>query len=267
MVTAIVILAAVWLLGMFYRMEIRAHWWAYRLQHVNSAEQRQYYFACLASAGDRSLPALPRLLNDPRADIRVLGVRVLRWCPSQQARDLLLARVTDESDTVSAQAALELTRRPNRFDILPILAEIIRTTDPRSARMAVAAIERIGGSQAEALLLTQLPVTEDVDLLAQVIDSLGMLASRQAVPLLKKLLDDERTISILPISQQRAQQVIANVQGQLTAEGIDPQAVLDAAHSEQTIASVAARALRLITGESYERESEKFDVGSEKIGD
>jgi hypothetical protein len=44
--------------------------------------------------------------------------------------------------------------------------------------------------------------------------------------------------------------MIAKVQGQLTAEGIDPQAVLDATHSEATVASVAARALRLITGAS-----------------
>ena len=113
-VTAIVILAAVWGLGMFYRMELRAHWWVYRLQHADSAQQRQHYLACLASIGDTSLTALPRLLDDPRAEVRLWGVQLLHWCPSERVRDLLLTRVADESDEVSARAALELARRPDR---------------------------------------------------------------------------------------------------------------------------------------------------------
>jgi len=242
---------------MLYRMEIRAQWWAYRLQNIESIEQRQYYFSCLASIGDTSLAALPRLLNDPRAEVRILGVRLLRWCPSKQAKDLLLTRITDECDEVVQQVAVELARRLDRSEALPILEKMIQAADPNDTRKAVAALERIGGSKAEAILLEQLEKTNDVDLLAQVIDSLGMLACQQAVSSIKKRLDDKRTISILPASQRRAQQVIAKVQGQLAAKGIDPQAVLDASHSEQTIASIATRALRLITGESYHGESEK----------
>lgn len=257
MMSAIVILLVGWLLVMFYRMEIRAHWWAYRLQHADSVEQRQYYFSCLASGGDKSLAALPRLLDDPRAEIRVLGVRLLRWCPSERARDLLLTRVKDESDEVAMQVTLELAKRSDRFEAIPILEEMAQTADSRTACIAVAAIERIGGPQAEAVLLKQLTKTNDVDLLAQVIDSLGMLASREAVPTLVSLLDDQRAISTLPISQRRAQWAITKAQGQLTAKGIDPQDVLDATHCEATIASVAARALFLITGESYTGESGK----------
>lgn len=250
-VSSIAILAAVWVLVMFYRMEIRARWWAYRLQHVDSVEQRQYYFSCLASVGDTSLTVLPRLLNDPRDEIRVVGVRLLHWCPNEQARDLLLTHVVDESDEVSAQVTLELARRQDRFEALPVLEEMIQASDPRSACMAVATIERIGGPQAEAILLKQLTTTDEVDLLAQVIDSLGMLGSRLAQPALVSLLDDKRAISVLPISQRRAKKAIAQVQGQLTAKGIDPQAVLNATHSEATVASVAARALSLITGDSH----------------
>jgi len=250
LVTVIVILAAVWVLALFYRMEIRAHWWVYRLRHVDSAQQRQYYLACLTSIGDESLTALPRLLDDPRAEVRLWGVRLLGGCPNERVRDLLLTRVADESDEVSAGAALELARRPDRLEVMPILCDRLRSADSRAARMAAAAIERIGGPQAEAVLLERLTTADDVDLLAQVIDSLGMLASRPAIPAFVSLLADQRAISTLPASQRRVKRVIARVQGQLTAEGIDPRAVLDATHSEPTIASVAARALFLITGVS-----------------
>jgi len=256
-VTAIAILTAVWGVVMLYRMEIRAHWWAYRLQNANSAEQRQYYFACLASIGDKSLTALPQLLNDPRAEVRLCGVQLLRWCPSEQARELLLAHIADESDKVSSRAALELARRPDCNEAIPILEDMIRTSKPRAACMAVAAIERIGGPQAEAALLRQLDTADEPDQLAQVVDSLGMLASRPAIPALVGLLADERAISILPVSQRRIERVINEMQGQLTAQGIDPKAVLDATHSEATVASVAKRALRLIDGDV---EGEKSDV-------
>lgn len=251
LIAAIAILVAAWTLAIFYRMEIRAHWWVYRIQHVESAEQRQYYFSCLASIGDTALTALPRLLDDPRADVRLLGVRLLRWCPSKKTQALLITHLTDQSDEVSQQAALEIARREDRSEAIPALKKLVQSAEPHSARMAVATIERIGGSEAEAILLEILYKTQDVDLLAQVIDSLGMLSSHQAVPTLEKMLDDKRPITIQPASQRRVQKVIAKIQGQLTTKGINPQAVLEASHSEQTIASVAARAISLIKGKTY----------------
>ncbi|HSW47196.1 MAG TPA: hypothetical protein VLM89_16655 [Phycisphaerae bacterium] len=238
--TAIAILMLLWLVAIWYRWEIRAYWWAYRITAVESPELQSYYAGSLAAIGDRALPALPRLLDDPRESIRLIGVRILRSCPNLRALQCLFMRLGDPSVEVSDAAALEIALRPDRLQALPVLQEM--AAGP-SATAAMVALERIGGPQAEDILIERLSNADDPDVTAQAIDSLGMLGCRAAEPVIQGHLGDHRPLTCPPASQRRAERAIAAVQGKLLAQGIRPEDLAAVARTDLTIAAVAARAL------------------------
>jgi HEAT repeat protein len=246
-ITLIVVLLTLWLTALWYRMEIRACWWAYRITRVESLELQGYYAACLGSVGDKALPALPMLLDDPRPSVRLIGVCILRSCPAKAALEKLLACLDDPSTEVSSAAALEIALRPDRLSVLPILEA--RLAGPAGyALPAMAAIERIGGPEAERILLDTLAGSDDPDVVAQAIDSLGMLGCKAAEQAIRQHLDDHRRLQHPPASQRRAEQAIAAVNGLLIARGIDPQALKSAARTDPAVSAVAARALASIVG-------------------
>ena len=246
-IVALAILIILWLAALWFRTEIRAYWWSYRVTRVESPELRGYYAACLSAIGNKALPALPRLLNDPRPAVRIIGVRILRSCPDARSLDYLLARLADPSVEVSDAAALQIVLRPDRLEAVPALRTMAGGPAP-TALAAMAALERIGGPQAEQILLTQLNAADDPDVAAQAIDSLGMLGCTSAEQAIRHHLDDHRRLTRLPASQRRAEQAIAAVQGQLATRGIAPEAVLAATRTDPTVSAIAARALAAIIG-------------------
>jgi hypothetical protein len=246
-IALIIILVGLWLTALWYRMEIRAFWWAYRITRVESCELQGYYAACLGSVGDKALPALSRLLDDPRPSVRLIGVCVLRSCPSKAALEKLLSCLDDPSTEVSSAATLEIALRPDRLSVLPILQA--RLAGPAGhALPAMAVIERIGGPEAERILLDVLAGSDDPDIVAQAIDSLGMLGCKAAEQAIRPHLDDHRRIQQPPASQRRAEQAIAAVHGQLITRGIDPQTLKSVTCTDLTVSAIAARALASIVG-------------------
>lgn len=248
-ITALIVfgLLVLWLGAMWNRMEIRAQWWAWRITQVEDPAVRGYYAACLGAVGDASLGAVPRLLNDPRDSVRLIGVRVLRSCKDPRALRHLLKRLEDPSIDVSDAAALQIALRSDSDDSLPALRALIASDGP-AVLAAMATLERIGGPQAEEILLGQLTSSEDPDIVAQAIDSLGMLGCRVAESAIRAHLDDMRSLSRLPATQRRAEQVVASLSGNLIAQGVDPTGVAAASQTDLTVAAVAARALAAIQG-------------------
>lgn len=246
-ITALIVfgLLVLWLGVMWYRMEIRAQWWAWRITQVEDPALRGYYAACLSAVGDRSLGAVSRLLNDPRDSMRLIGVRVLRSCKNPRALRHLLQRLDDPSIDVSDAAALQIALRADADDSLPALQAMVSSNGPATLA-ALATLERIGGSQAEGILLGQLTSSEDPDVVAQAIDSLGMLGCQAAESAIRGRLNDTRPLCRLPATQRRAEQVAASLSGSLIARGVDPTGVAAASQTERTVAAVAARALAAI---------------------
>ena len=241
-------LLLLWLLVIMFRMELRAQWWAYRLTRVTSTDDHQYYLTRLAAIGNKSLGPISRLLDDPRPEIRQSGMTILHYCSHPSVTELLVAKLSDPSPDMVAAAALELALRPKSRDLLPQLGTIALADDSASAWGACVALERFGGPDAISTLLQVLRQTTDADVRAQAIDSLGMLGSQEAVPTLKEMLTDQRPISRLPASQRSALRTIGALQQKLVTQGMDPQAMAEASQSQNTVASVAERSLRLIQG-------------------
>lgn len=246
MIVSIGILAALWVLVMVFRTDLRAHWWAYRITRAQTAEDRGFYAACLAAIGDRSLNALPQLLAHPDADTRALGVAVLQYCPSARARGMLLNMLGDHSNRVAVKTAMVLAQREDVALTLPELGAMLQGSDARKAATAAFVLQRIGGDEAERTLISALSTADDPNLRAQLIESLGLMASTRAESVLKDMLTDRRRVTRLPASQQSLQEGLSAVAAQLAEQGIDPGAVREATDPQPTVASCAARALQLI---------------------
>lgn len=236
-----------WTIVLYYRTEIRAHWWAHQYTRMDTADERAFYLIRLASLQDRAIPALGRLARDPREEVRAAAVRVLHHCPSVDGQRALLDFLDDASDLVAEQAAMELALRADKSSALPTLKSwVLDEASPDRARRSAVALERIGGPDAEIVLLEALPVSREPNLVAQVIDSLAMLGSEKALPLIESHLTDGRRVEVLPASQRGLRRAVAAMSADLAAKGIDPRAMLSDLEETATVASIAWGAVEII---------------------
>lgn len=240
-------LVIVWSAAMVFRWELRAQWWAYQVTHATSPIERDYYVTCLASIGDKSENVLHRLTRDERPEIREAAITILRFCKQPQAADRLFELLADESPDLAALAASTLAWQPDAQQHVPRLRAAL-SANPVDARAwgCAVALGRIGGEQAEAALCDVLARSCPPDVKAQVIDSLGLLGCRQAVPLITDALSDHRPIRVLPHSQLSARKAIQALHADLVAQGTDPISALAAVTAEPTVSGVAARWISLL---------------------
>jgi len=238
-----------WSVAMFYRMEIRAYWWAYRLAHATSIQDRIYYFSCLASIGDSMTGAVGSLLKNPSVDVRRQGAALLLRCRNDPAKALLLQAIHDTDREVRESAALGLALHYDQA-ALPELLRLVQSDDESAALAAVVALERIGGDEAAEALTQIVRGPSSPQMIAQAVDSLGLLGWRPSVPVLIDRLADDRPLTTRPVADRKAQQAIQHVQGELMRKlGVDP-AAIDTS-TKEFISDLAARALQRITGESF----------------
>lgn len=241
----------VWLALILFRWEIRTHWWAYRLTTVNTADERAYFVACLASAGPRSLDALERVLSDERSEIRRFGVDVLARCDEPRAGERLFEMLRDQDDDVAEAAATALGERPHAPDYCgPLWTLLVKDEhDPPTARHAAVALQAIDHPAAHAMLFEALPYVEDPNVRAQIIESLSMLRVEEAVPAMKDMRSDERAVTVLPYNQRSALEAFAAQSGRPALGSDDDAELIRAAVADLTVRDVAIRALETLTGQ------------------
>ena len=241
----VLLFALIWMLVMAFRWELRAQWWAYQATQAASPADRDFYITRLASIGDRSLNALPLLLDHADPNVRMGGITILRYCASPRALDMLIARLGDAEPDVAGSAATAIAWRPKAAQQVPRLVE---AAAGRSAWGVAVALGRVGGKQAQDALQAMLATQPDASVKAQVIDSLGLLGCKEALPLMHKSLEDARPIDRLPHSQLSAMRAIGALSPELAAKGIDPMSAADSASTSPTVAAVAGRWIRLLSG-------------------
>ncbi len=247
---AIAVLVALWAVAMFFRWEIRTWWWGRRLASAETPQARGYYFACLASVGDRSLGAAERLLDHPSAEIRLQALAILHRCRSDRARPLLLRAMRDADLDVRESAALGLAAFGDEA-VLPDLLRMLESSDENTVLAAVVALQRLGSPKAlDALLRVAAGAAGGgaASVRAQAVDSLGLIGDRQAVPVLIDCLADERPVTTQPAAERAMRRAIQAMAGDLVKQGIDPASVANQP-VPSTVADLAARALQRITGE------------------
>ena len=249
LVVTLLILVIMWGSFMYFRWELRAQWWAFQVAKAESREQRDFYVTRLASIRDQSLNVIPGLLNSDKPEVREAAITILRYCESDRAGDHLVEALDDPVPDLAAAAATMLAWRRGSARHVPRLRDQLLTSGDRApAWGAAVALGRIGGPEAEGALLQALTGPLGPDVKGQVIDSLGMLGTQAAVPLMLDALADDRLLEVLPNSQQSARRAIAALQPDLVARGADPSAALEAASAAPSVAAVAAHWVHLLAG-------------------
>jgi hypothetical protein len=245
----VLLLAALWCLAMLYRMEIRAYWWAYQLTKADTPHEKRYYLLCLAGAKESAFGAVKGLARDADPRTRELGVAALSQCRGPKVEQVLIDLLSDPDEDVADAAALSLTdpARGNAFALVPRL-EAILARGGQAGRHTIVALQRIPGQQNETILIGALSPVRDPDLVAQLLDSLGMIGCRQAAPSMIAFLEDTRSLGPMLYSERAAVRALAGARDQFSAKGLDTQTIT--VQRARTVSEAALRSLHLIAGRS-----------------
>jgi len=241
-------LVIAWALVLVFRTPIQARYWAWQLTRSDESNWQRHYFHRLASLQDACAPAAGSLLRHARPEVRRNGATLLHYARTPEARRLLLAGLSDPDAGVREAAAMGLAVNHDA-EVQEALCEILADFRSPNAALAAAALGRMGGDRASAALLDALNREPPLEVKAEVIDGLGQIRVAEAVPLLEAALRDDRPLPAPPLSDRLAQGAFAAL---LTGPATAPSAArLAGAELElpATISALAARSLRLITGQ------------------
>ena len=269
---AIIALLLIWSIALFFRWELRAWWWTHQLKQSSTPEERAFYLARIASINDARIAwtAASKLQNDPRPEVRAAAVVILRQhTKHMKAAFQLVNSLRDDDPLIVMDAAVAIAESPHAAKFIKAFGSNLKYTKGNIAWGAAAALGRIGGPEAEQVLIDALtgPDTStepdtlaeplEPDVKAQVIDSLGFLGCKRAIPLMIEAIDDDRPISRKPQSQLSAERAIAALAGQLPNLGINPQSALQQSALQQsalqavaitpTVSAVAQRWAQLLS--------------------
>lgn len=138
----IALLVALFLITLWQRDTIRAHWWATRLMATDDLAARGQYLSFLATVGDKATGAVWRLARDDRPDVRILAVmsasRLARLTSNRVLATLLMDSDVDVREAAGRTLAFEL-----RSEALNLLSNVARDADSGVAASAVASLSRI----------------------------------------------------------------------------------------------------------------------------
>ena len=252
-VVAVVVLLAAWAVLLAFRTPIRVRWWTWRLQRATELVARLSYAGALATYADRAVAPVGSLLDHPDQTLRLLAVDILSQARCRQVQPYLLKAMRDRDEDVRRTAALGLARWQGE-QALPVLESMLSDRDELTVCAALVALQRVGSSDAASLVTAKLAADESVAVLVQAIECVHVMGSTQAVPRLLELLEDDRTVTVLPALQRQVQRFVESRPDKL-AEANLPTSLPATIDFGATVADHAARALRAITGESFGFES------------
>jgi hypothetical protein len=161
------------LLTIWQRDRIRAHWWAARLETAEALSDRTYYLSCLVSVGDSAKGAIRRLARSESPETRALAIPAMARLP-ERVRLAELDRLLADPDAEirqSAALALAFTGGEVATDILARRAT--GRDSSAAAATAAAALSRIASPAALAILCRTAREHPDAAVRAQAVESVG----------------------------------------------------------------------------------------------
>jgi len=258
---ALALMAAAFLVVLLQRNRIRCEWWARQLAAAASPADQSYYVSCLISCGDDAMPAIRRLIRDPRAEVRAVALVLLGRRPANAIVADIAPLLHDPDRDIRESAGMTLA-----FTAAPAAIDLLRDTAvaPREdvACAALAALGRTGDPAALASLCDALARRPQPLVRAQAAESLAeMIAPAPgarpalAIPtdtcdpvevLIRALGDGEPFDGVLSTERQIAQ-IAAHVSRQTTQPVSRP----DGRPPSRTVAVVAAEGLTRLTGTDW----------------
>lgn len=280
----IIAMIAVWAVAIFYRSELRAQYWTWRLKQADPA-QRQQWINHLVSLGEPAESAALSLTGHDDPAVRSAGVQVLTGLLRQdlhrQLRDMhsviesdgqppeeLALAPTPESRIVIRLREL-LADPETAVQVLAIdglslvrdqaaltqLAAVADCEEPVVACHATSAIGDIAAdTEARRLLTGILQNAQHPDVRAQAIVSMQYVLHPGDYGLLVEALADLREVKNRPIGESVDPALLAAIQREVLgsrAGEIPRPASRPAAPEKRTVADYAVELLRKLTGQNF----------------
>lgn len=245
---------------LIFRNRIRCEWWAYQLAAATAPADQAYYVSCLSASGDHALPAIRRLISDPRPEIRSLGLLLIGQRPIETIIEIIppLLHDADRDIRESAGTTLAFTGAPAAINLLcdtavspnegvacSALASLGRTSHPAAISALCDALARrpqplVRAQAAESLAEAISPAPGSNQTVFTWND-----AGCDPVAALVRALADIGVFSGELATERQISRVAAQVATQTTqpvARPIEPPA-------RRTVANIAAAGLSKLTGE------------------
>jgi HEAT repeat protein len=249
MALGIAAMAVVWIIVMLSRHTIWAHWWAYRLRHTQDVAERLDYLGRLAGLGDASVPVATDLIHCDDVEFRSFGVFLLSKADSPGAAAGLRTAINDDDEDIR-RTALQAYADRSGPDVTRELVRLMNDDRPDVALTATAQLAVTRRAEAIPILVDAVRKNTNVAVRVQAIQSLAMADTVEAVDALIDCLDDTTTFvgqTATEESAVRALNAVANT-GSLPDHITRADDVVEPVH---VVGAEAARALRIITGESF----------------
>ena len=243
---AIVLLVLLWLVVLWQRDTLRAHWWAYRLEHAPTPMRQLQYFQYLVGVAPQAVGAVQPWLARPETGLRSFAVGVLHHARTPGARDLLIRAADDQNHDVRLSALLGLAL----YDDEPARAALARRLlgDDEARGMEVAyALGQARSPAATALLVQAVQQSPAAGVQVEAIVALEELQADEAIPALLQALRSSAVYQGQTERNRAAATLLAEVTAGPSIED-ELRSATFTAPLRHDVALTAATALRRITG-------------------
>lgn len=254
------------LLVLWQRDRIRAHWWVHRLQQVEAMDDQVYYIIRLVSVGDVGAGAIRRLAADSRGEVAGLAVVAATGLSAAQRFELLEGLLVHSDEEVRHSAARQLAFTEDA-QARALLIAASGSENALAAAAALAGLARVANADAvdairKAMVSHASPLAR-----AQAAESLGQhiraiagdLSSRQAAsrPSVDCVMVEALTAALADVGsftgQLALERELAAVSAAVAArEGTSVEtsgpASVATADAPRTVGDVAAAVLSDLTG-------------------
>ncbi len=244
-----------WLAALLSRNAIRAQWWAYRLAAAKTPTARMTYFYRLAGLGDAAIPAVSGVLRSDDPGLRSFAVAVAHHASGEEATALLV-RACDDADVDVARLAIQGLGVHGDEAGVKALWSIAVAGDQHRAMIAAAALAGVNSDSAKKALIDVVRRSPHTGARIEAIKGLEALRVEQAIGVLVEALNDGAVFKGVTESDTAAVRVFETARNDLVRESKVPEDASVRVEDRHVIWECAAKALRTITGHSFDFSTE-----------
>lgn len=251
LVAMLVVLALACTALLVFRYPLWARWWGHRLVQTDDSQERLGYVLRLAGLGEASVPVAADLLEQNDVELRSFGVFLLSRVNTPVSTRHLRRAVDDADADLRRMALQEYARRPGA----EVAAELVRRLDdPRPDVVGWAAVG-LATDHLDAGLaaLTHAARSHaDAGVRVQAIQALALTNRCEPVDALIDCLDDMSRYTGWTAIDASAARAIQSAGGRSASFGAADSADASDAPPEYIVGQEADRALRALTGVSFD---------------
>jgi hypothetical protein len=258
-VAMFVALAVICAVLLVFRYPLWARWWGYRLVNTADSQARLGYVMRLAGLGEASVPVGAGLLSRDDLELRSFGVFLLSRVNTPLSTRHLRRAIDDADEDLRRMALQEYARRPGA----EVAAELVRRLDDSRpdvvgwAAVGLATDHLDAGLEPLGRAARSHP---EAGVRVQAIQALALTNRREPVDALIDCLDDMGRYTGWTAIDASAARAIRAASGRSASFGVDFPTDAPDAPPQYIVGQEADRALRALTGVSFDYQVDDPEV-------